>query len=120
MKGKRNPEIPIELGGKLRHLRFDINAMATFEELTGLNLMKPSVQRKLASDMTVTQFRAFLYACLVHEDEALTLKQVGGFITTENMEEIAGKINQAKEAAAPEVEEDEETAPLATKRSRAS
>jgi len=116
MPSKTNPEIPINLD-KLRHLRFDINAMAVFEEITGLNLLKPSVQKQLADDISVSQFRAFLYACLVHEDETLTLKQVGGFINNANMQEIAEKIIMAQSVAAPEAKGGKDTAPLARTKS---
>jgi hypothetical protein len=103
MPTKVNPEILITLD-KPRHLRFDINAMVTFEELTGLNLLKESARRQIEKDMSVAQFRAFLFACLVHEEQTLTLEQVGNLINIENMQEILDKINQAQQAAAPEPE----------------
>jgi hypothetical protein len=103
MSRKTNPEILITLD-KPRRLRFDVNAMATFEELTGLNLLKESARNQIEKDISVKQFRAFLYACLVHEDKTLTLEQVGRLITTDNMQEILDKIGEAKKAAAPEPE----------------
>ena len=106
---ERNPEVPITLD-KLRHLRLDINAMATFEELTGLNLLKPSVQKQLGKDMNITQFRALLYACLIHEDKTLTLEQVGSLISIANMKEVAAGIAQAQQLA---VGGKEDTHPLA-------
>ena len=120
MSKQREPEIAVELGGKIRHLRVDINALATFEEITGLNLLKPSVQKELEEGMTISQVRAFLYACLVHEDASLTLTQVGSFITVRNMEEVMSRIAEAKEIAAPQGKGDEDTAPLPTKKSRRS
>lgn len=116
MASKVNPEIPIILD-KPRRLRFDINAMATFEELTGLNLLKESARRRIEKDMSVAQFRAFLYACLIHEDKTLTLEQVGRLITTENMQEILNKIGEAKQAAAPEPEVVNVNHPLESSRS---
>lgn len=119
MTSKINPEVPIELGGKLRHLRLDVNAMVLFEEETGLNLMNPDAQKKLVrGGLTVKEFRAFLWACLVHEDESLTQPQVGSWFNAGNMGEIAGKLNEAIAAAAPEPQEVAETVPLAKKKSR--
>jgi len=112
MPEKVRPEVAISLD-KERHLRFDVNAMVTFEELTGLNLLNPAVQKNLAGDMTVAQFRAFLYSCLIHEDEKLTLKQVGSFITRENMQEIAARLSEAQKLATTGDKEAKETAPLA-------
>jgi hypothetical protein len=114
MPNKVNPEISISLD-KPRHLRFDINAMVTFEELTGLNLLKEGARRQIERDMSVSQFRAFLFACLVHEDKTLTLEQVGNLITIENMQEILDKIGQAQQAAAPEPEVARGNRPLAKK-----
>lgn len=117
MSSKINPEILITLD-KPRHLRFDINAMVTFEELTGLNLLKESALRQIEKNMSVAQFRSFLFACLVHEDKTLTLEQVGRLINTENMQEILDKIAQAQQAAAPEPEVAKSKRPLAPKPSQ--
>lgn len=114
MPSKVNPEIPIMLD-KLRHLRFDINAMVTFEEQTGLNLMDGESWKKLEKGMSVSNFRAFIYACLIHEDKTLTLEKVGGLINAGNMADIAAKIEASKAAAMPEPEENHR--PLAKSRS---
>jgi hypothetical protein len=58
--------IPIELD-KMRNLRFDINAMADFEEVYGKTLME-----LLATGMiSFSGLRALLWAGLKHEDKQL-------------------------------------------------
>ena len=84
------PEIKITLD-KPRTMRLDLNAMALFEEATGKSLFNLNLSKSLGA----IELRALLWACLVHEDETLTLKQVGGWITTENMEEVARNANAA-------------------------
>ena len=110
MVNKARPLIPVTLD-KPRHLLFDLNAMVAFEEETGINLFNPGEKMKLAGGMTPKQLRAFLWACLLHEDETLTLKQVGSWLHAGNTEEIARTINDAVAAAMPEG--GEEAGPLA-------
>ncbi len=74
-----------------RHLQFDLNAMATFEELTGKSLFKGGS----SGDMTAKDCRALLYAGLKHEDKDLTLEQVGAMITLDNMPDIAEVLAKA-------------------------
>jgi hypothetical protein len=112
MTSKINPSVPIELGGKERHLLLDLNAMVAFEEATGKNILSG-----LSAKMGASELRALLYACLRHEDEKLTLKEVGAWITTENMGEVARQITAAWTAAMPEKAEGDkrEKTPLAPK-----
>lgn len=107
MVNKARPDIPITLD-KPRKLRFDLNAMATFEDITGRNAFSGLNAKQLGA----RELRALLFACLFHEDETLTLKQVGSWITPENMQNVAAKMTMALEAAMPEPEKDA-AAPLA-------
>lgn len=98
---KVNPEVPIVLD-KERHLLFDLNAMVAFEDVTGKNLFKRGISAALAKNMSPTDLRTLLWACLIHEDETLTLKQVGGWVHFGNMLAIAAKVSEAFSVALPE------------------
>ena len=97
MPNKVKPEVSITLD-KERHLLMNLNAMVSFEEATGKNIM----QGMDADSMTAKDFRALLWACLLHEDESLKIEDVGKMIHTENMGELSEKIAQAWEVASPE------------------
>lgn len=105
---KTNPGVKIELGGKERTMILDLNAMATYEEVTGKSLFNADMKSIGAKEL-----RALLWACLIHEDESLTLKQVGAWITGDNMGEVAQKLSAARGEAIPESKGDTETDPLA-------
>jgi hypothetical protein len=110
MIDKINPIVPIELGGKTRHLKFDFNAMVAYEEATGKNFLEMSKITVSAKNL-----RAWLYACLVQEDRSLTIDEVGGWIDLENMAGIADKLTEALQAAMPEKGDKKEAAPLVEK-----
>ena len=107
---KVKPEVKITLD-KERTLRFDLNAMVEFEEVTGKSLLSGKFK---SGKMTPRDLRVMLWACLMHEDESLTEKQVGSWVTVHNMKEISDKLNEAFEVAMPESEAKEE-APLVGK-----
>lgn len=100
---KANPGVKVVLD-KERVLKLDLNAMAAFEEATGKSLMDGSFQ---SSNMSIRDVRAMLWACLIHEDDALTEKQVGSWVDMTNMLEVASKLNEAFEVAIPEGKEGE-------------
>jgi hypothetical protein len=75
---------------KERNLVFNLNTMAKFEELTGKNIFTDKIFEKIKS----TDLRALIWACLVQEDPALTLEQVGAMVTIENMAEITNSFNE--------------------------
>lgn len=97
MPDKVKPEVSITLD-KERHLLMNLNAMVSFEDATGKNIM----QGIDPDSMTAKDFRALLWACLLHEDESLKIEDVGRMIHTENMGELSEKIAQAWEVASPE------------------
>lgn len=99
------PEVKIMLDRE-RILRFDFNAMAEFEAITGKNYFKVN-----PSNLSATDLRALLYACLKEDDEQLTLKQAGKLISMIPMEELGEKIKEAIQAAV--ATKDEKAVPLA-------
>jgi hypothetical protein len=114
MTNKARPDIPIKIGGKLRHLRLDLNAMAEFEGATGQSLFGANIVQ--IQKMGAKGLRALIWACLLHENKELTIEEVGGWIKLDNLADIAEQINKAFEAAVPEAEGDEkENPPLAAK-----
>ena len=61
-----------------------------------------------AKKMTAKTTRALIWACLVHEDSALTLEQVGALLNPKNSLKVSMALNRALLASAPESGEDEE------------
>ena len=88
---------------KDRNFVFDLNTMARYEDVTGKSSFK------IAEELSASSIRALLWAGLVHEDEALTLQDVGSLITPFNMESISNAINSAIGRASPP--EDAEKSP---------
>ena len=110
--------VPIELD-KTRHLLLDLNAMVSFQDETGYNLLDDKDTKKLMTAAGPKEVRALLWACLIHEDETLTLKQVGSWLHTGNMAEVTEKLTTAWTAAMPKGGE-KETDPLVKRRKRRS
>lgn len=90
---KAKPVVKIVLD-KERSLKFDFNALVAIEEATGG--MISSLAKK---GRPLRYLRVLLWAGLLHEDETLTEKQVGSWITPENMKMIDEKISQASQLA---------------------
>jgi SAM-dependent methyltransferase len=78
MGSKDKPEeqriVEVQLD-KPRTLIWDFNAMTLIKKKTGKNPMKGEFQGQSVHDM-----RLFFWACLVHEDPALTVEQVGAYL----------------------------------------
>lgn len=91
------PTVGITLD-KERNLLLDLNAMASFEEATGISLMSGIDTKNLG----MKDYRALIWVCLIHEDEKLTIKQVGKMIHAGNLSEISTAIAKAFEVATPE------------------
>jgi len=89
-------KIPIKLDKK-RNLLLNGNVMVSFEEATGKNLF----QGDSLDNLSAKDFRALVWACLLHEDKDLTLEQVGAMIGAGNIEDIAAKLSEVWEGATP-------------------
>lgn len=110
MADKAKPDIPLILGGKKRSIRFDLNAMCAFEGATGQNVFDGTFS---GANLSATNIRAMLWACLSHDSDTLTIEQVGAWIGPQNMAEVARKLRQAFTVAMPESAG--EPAPLAAR-----
>lgn len=82
--------ISLELGGKTRRLRFDLNALAELED----HLARPVT--KLADlELSATAVRGMLWASLLHEEPELTPKDVGVWVSGENFAEVGEAVVKA-------------------------
>lgn len=61
--------------GRVRNLRYDINALADFEQLTGMGFGQLMSMKAMFATC-----RALLFAGLKHEDRTLTVEKVGELI----------------------------------------
>jgi hypothetical protein len=107
---KTNPVVTIELGGKLRHLKLTLNAMVSFEEVTGKSIM--GADTKSVISMGATGLRALIWVCLLHEEPELKIEEVGSWIDTGNVTDIAEQLGKAINEAMPEVGEVADKDPL--------
>lgn len=95
---------------KKRYLFFDLNAMCSFQEVTGKNLFEAKVFKRVLTKMEPVDLRALLWACLLDDDPDLTLREAGKLM--QDMGKVATAINQAITVALPEAEK---SRPLARK-----
>lgn len=80
---------PITLGGKERHLRFTLNAIADIGDRLGLKVRLDHFQEDLlAVPLPLSTIRLVLWAGLRTSDKELTEEQVGDMIDGENMPEV--------------------------------
>lgn len=91
-------EVPITLAeGEVRHLLFDLNALAELEDaygghVTALNEVQTGSFKAI---------RATLWAGLLHEDPDLTIKEAGAMVSMGGMETISNAIVDAFGVAVP-------------------
>ena len=69
------------------------------------NIPAPNPDDLLLPDLSMKELRAMLWCLLVHEDDKLTLKQVGSLLDLENMTEICGALVKAQQINAPKPEQ---------------
>jgi len=92
---KTKPGVKITLDRE-RTLLLDLNGMAAYEDIMGKSLFTTDM-----AQIGARELRAILWSGLIHEDESLTLKQVGSWITQENMAAVANSISEAFKKAMP-------------------
>ena len=91
--------VPIELD-KPRNILFDLNAFSELEEIYGS--MDAAFKAMQTGSMKAA--RTLLWAGLLHEDESLTVKQVGAMVTMPTLESVMDSISKALLDAMPEGE----------------
>lgn len=93
--------VPVVLD-KARNLRLDFNALAEAEQLTGKNFLNDDTWK----NMTASDVRALMFSALRHEDDKLTLQEVGALLDPSSMGEIVLALGLAYEGALPEKKEE--------------
>jgi hypothetical protein len=98
--------VAITLGGRERHLRYDVNALIDLGEELGLNLLTKEGWEQLAGkadeegnfvpvEPSYKRVRAIIWAGLRHEDESLTVRQVGAWLNPSNLGEAIAAYQEA-------------------------
>jgi hypothetical protein len=90
MANKERGLVEIELGGKVRTLNYDLNAMAELEDKLGIEVSEMENMK-----MSIKNVRAMLWAGLIHEDEELTEKEVGAMVNMQNMNYVQERLTEA-------------------------
>lgn len=107
-KVKRQP-VYIELDGKQRQLKYTLNSFAEMEEKYG----SVDAALKAMEDGSIKAVRFMLWIGLMHDDEDLTEKQVGGMIELSDLEELSKKMNETMSLDLPDKKETATTSPNA-------
>ncbi len=91
-----NKSVKLE-ADKARNIKFNYNALIKLEEDFGIDI------NKMDKEMKLSDVRKLLYCGLLHEDESLTLEQVGDIIDEimdkHGMEYVGAKIAEAFQKA---------------------
>lgn len=96
------PKLHVELGGEMRELVIDLNAMAEMEDI-GVNL------KDISGEVGPKAIRALLWAGQLHlGKDAPSLEEVGSWIHLGNMEEVGNQLGKmmAQIGAEPEPEQE--------------
>lgn len=86
---------------KDRYMRFTLNSLCDLQDEYG-NVMEVFQSGLEKSDFKL--IRRLLFVSLNDHDESLTEKEVGSFITMQNIEFVISKLNEALSASIPEEE----------------
>ena len=79
----------ITLGGKKRHLKYDLRALDLMRERFGITgPFKDFAENLFSTPLPLGALRTMLWAGLVHEDPNLTEEQVGSWVDLANLSEI--------------------------------
>ena len=95
---------------KERVLSYDLNALATIEDLSGKNIFK--ILKKLdglkpeeaAENLSFKDMRILLYAGLKSNDASISIEEAGKLAGIGNIAEVLGKIITAFNLSMPEAE----------------
>lgn len=91
----------IDIGGRTRVARMDLNVLAEIEERTGKNTFELSFW----SGLNAREVRLVAWACLRHTEEGLTEEEVGRWVTMDKVNELASALAGLWRASLPEPEE---------------
>jgi hypothetical protein len=100
------PQATLMLDGKEYTLRMDLNALSDFESMTGKSIMRGGLTD--INNLELSDARGLLWACMVQDDESLTIRQVGRMIHMGNLGEITEVIQKLVAGAMPDAQEEAE------------
>jgi hypothetical protein len=100
------PQATLMLDGKEYTLRMDLNALSDFESMTGKSIMRGGLTD--INNLELSDARGLLWACMVQDDESLTIRQVGRMIHMGNLGEITEVIQKLVAGAMPDTQEEAE------------
>lgn len=98
--------IKVELGGKERTIKYDLNALSILEEEVG-SIEKLDEYVYGENGISIKAIRKVLWAGLIHENEDLTEKEVGSWFDLKSLDLISNIIKHALGQSLPEKEESE-------------
>jgi len=87
-----------------RHLFVDLNALEKAEELTGKNML----DIRSWPNLTAKDWKALIWACLLRQDDEVTLELVGACVHPGNLKYVQDKVYEAVKNSMPEQEEKED------------
>jgi hypothetical protein len=100
--------VPIELD-RVRHLRYDFNALSILEERTDFSFLGGEGQWIPKS---ISEITFFVWAGLIWDDPELTEEQVGHMLDTSNITEVLEAVNKAIGGETPSPLPDSNSQPL--------
>lgn len=81
--------VVLNLGGKERRPRYDLNSIAEIGERLGITVRLDNIGGDLlGKELPLKALRTILWAGLVYEDESLTEQEVGSWVTQDNVAEV--------------------------------
>ena len=96
MSDAYNPEaVGIELGGKNINIIFDLDVLATIEEVSGISPWDEGFW----NPFTPKKLRAVVYAVLLRDDQEITLKDAGRVVPISKFKEVSEKLAEAFDLA---------------------
>ena len=96
----------INLGGKDRALRYDLNALAVIGDKLGVRIRLAHVgEDLLAHPLPLSAIRTIIWAGCLHSERELEEEVVGGWVDQDNLAEVIEYFFDLFSATSPEVRE---------------
>ncbi len=81
--------VTIELGGKERHLKYDLNSLAEIGDRLNITVkLNTFAEDLMSTPLSPSALRVLLWAGLRHEDPELTIEQAGSWVDLDNIGEV--------------------------------
>ena len=86
------PPVTVELGGEVRELRYDLNAMIALKERHGVNMLAADAALDYSDPALL---RGIVWAGLLHGNRLLTPDEVGGWLDGGNLLAVSQRVVDA-------------------------